>query len=109
MQWTKVRETEHCGIKYDIVQAIALIRENATGEVVEFPTEEWMEQGYGYAHPSTFNWAENNFSCDCNRKIFFDQAKGCEDDDSDISCGDGKFSVNLKNALTGEIYYEEYK
>lgn len=108
MNWTKVREQTYWGTRYDVVKAIALIRDNFTGEVVEYNSEELLE--VGELTPSVFNWAENNYSCDCNRRIFFRRTKGIEYKDcEDIPCSDGMFSVNLKNALTGEFYYKEFE
>lgn len=89
------------------VKCIAEIKNNSTGEIREHETEELLENGD--EHPSTFNWAENNFSCDCNRLLFFKRAKDEEiDEDWDVECTDGKFSVNLKNSKDGKIYYREF-
>jgi hypothetical protein len=107
MTWTKIKEKTFRNIRYDVVDVIAMLRDNATGEVVEYSTEEWMESGE--ETPSVFNWEMNNYSCDCNRRIFFRDVKGVEcPNREDIPCSDGLFSVNLKNALTGEIYYKEF-
>ena len=106
MIWNKLGTREYWGTKYNLVQAIALIRDNTTGEVVEYPTEELLEEGE--ASPSDFNWSENNYSCDCNRRLFFQRVKGVKEED-DVPCSDGLFSVNLKNALTGEVYYKEFE
>lgn len=40
-----------------------------------------------------FLWAEGNYSCDCNRKIFFDD-KGYQE----VDCSDGLYSVQLPNS-----------
>lgn len=94
---------------YILVECIAEIRNNETGEIREYETHEILEEGNDY--PSVFNWEENNFSCDCNRLLFFKRA-GTEkttDEDWNVECSDGKFSVNLKNKMNGEVYYREYE
>jgi hypothetical protein len=90
------------------VLVIAEIRNNKTGEVREYETTEIMEIGADY--PNTFNWAENNYSCDCNRRIFFKRAAGeplCSLDCCP-PCSDGLYSVNLKNKRDGWVYYREF-
>lgn len=89
------------------VRVIAHIRKNSTGEVRQYETQEIMDEGQD--KPNNFNWAENNYSCDCNREIFFERAIGKEIEDRDNDCGHGKFSVNLQNPVTGDFYYTEFK
>lgn len=88
------------------VKAIAHIRLNATGEVRQYETSEIKDLDSPI--PSTFNWAENNYACDCNRHLFFERAGGNEPDWEEAECGEGKYAVNLANAKTGEIYYREF-
>lgn len=87
------------------VRCVAHIRKNATGEVRRYETDEILEDGE--THPSVFNWEENNFSCDCNRELFFERSAGNEIETEE--CSDGRFSVNLENPVTGEIYYREFE
>lgn len=56
---------------------------------------------------NTFIWEEGNFSCDCNRGIFFDRATGEEKDDSDYPCGDDSYAVLSVKKTTGEVFYYE--
>lgn len=77
---------------------IAHIRKNATGEIRQYRTEELLE--IGESHPSVFGWADGNYCCDCNRSRFFG--------DPQEGCTDGRYSVNLENPATGEIYHREY-
>ena len=42
---------------------------------------------------SDFVWKEGNFSCDCNRAIFFHEFR--DEDEGDIECGDGGFLVRI--------------
>lgn len=89
----------------NLVECIAEIRNNETNEIVEYNTLERLEDDE--IHPSTFNWEENNYSCDCNRRIFF-KGKNVTEEDYNIECSDGKFSVNLKNKNDGKVYYREF-
>ena len=90
------------------VACIAEIRLNSTGEVRECEVNEVLRDGALY--PASFNWEENNFACDCNRRILFKQAKDeLKEEDWDIKCSDGIFSVNLKNKLDGKVYYREFE
>lgn len=91
----------------DFVEVHAHIRLNSTGETRVYVTDEILEEGE--LHPSTFNWAENNYSCDCNRQIFFMLSIGIELDDDDSPCTSKRYSVQLVNPVTGEIYYNEFK
>ena len=53
-----------------------------------------------------FWWTGGNASCDCNRSLWFERAQG--EDEAEIECGDGAFSVRLTNADTGELLYNEF-
>lgn len=88
---------------------MAEIKNNITGEVREYETEEIFE--IGEEHPSVFNWEENNYVCDCNRLLFFKRALNEEelDEDWEAECSRGKFSVNLKNKKDGKVYYREFE
>ena len=58
------------------------MRDNNTNEVrVLHKKLEWFERG------SDFMWSDGNFSCDCNRALFF------YDHDIDIECGESRFAV----------------
>lgn len=96
----------HDGRKW--VEVIADIRKNETGEVRRYVTAEILCDGDPY--PSTFNWAQNNYSCDCNRELFFGYAIGqsFEEIDRDDACSDGRYSVRLINPLDNQAYYAEY-
>lgn len=55
-----------------------------------------------------FLWSEGNYSCDCNRRLLFDRAAGCEDDASwAVPCTDGLFSVRVTRA-DGSVLYSEF-
>lgn len=84
------------------VRVIAHIRKNSTGEVRRHKCSEILHDDE--SAPSDFNWSENNFSCDCNRELFFEIGNDFDKEE----CSDGRFSVNLENPVTGEIYYREF-
>jgi hypothetical protein len=87
------------------VRVIAEIRHNPTGEVRQHDSNEILEDGA--ATPSVFNWEENNYSCDCNRRLFFERAVNPDYDD-DLPCSEGEFLVRLVNPVTGQPYYAEF-
>lgn len=108
MKWNEVTADKH-KIEGSIwVECIAEIRHNDSGEVREYDTHEILDNDAEY--PNTFNWAENNFSCDCNRRLFFKRAKDEEtEDDWDRDCTDDQYSVNLKNKVDNVVYYKEFE
>lgn len=77
------------------MKADIFIKNNTTGEVVNYK-DDIDDEG------NMFIWEEGNFSCDCNRFLFFERAKGNKPDWDDGKCGNGGFSVNIK---VGEEYY----
>jgi hypothetical protein len=99
--------------QYDWVKIVAIIRKNDTGEIRESEHDAIMDG----EQPHIFIWDEGNYSCDCNRQIFF--SSGDEEDETVMEakelldekrtcCGDGAYSVNLKNPVTGTIFYKEF-
>lgn len=63
------------------------IRNNLTGEVrIHHEDHEWGEA-------SAFIWTEGNFSCDCNRYLFFERAAGETPDVGSGSCGDDQYTA----------------
>ena len=87
------------------VEVIAEIRNNETSEIRQYLTHEILMNGEDF--PSTFNWAENNYSCDCNRRIFFNRVNDIELE-NEYECSDGNFSVQLINPVNNKIYYSEF-
>ena len=83
------------------VKGVANIRNNETGEVRQHAANIQIDSG---VHDPWGVWSEGNYSCDCNRELFFyDHEKGPEG----LKCGDGvRFSVNIE--VDGEIVYQEY-
>lgn len=98
--------TVTCNNKYKIVPVEVEIRENATLVVVNHSDE--LQHHQGEELPSVFNWEEGNYSCDCNRFLFFSRAMSIEEPD-DYPCSDGKFSVRICLKDTNEIIYDEFE
>ena len=71
------------------------IRDNATGEV---------RQDKSHRYHGPFIWAEGNYTCDCNRALFFARANG--EDDPDQECGDAAFSLRVLGE-DGKVLYED--
>ena len=93
------------------VQVVLEIRDLATGEVRKGNDHEyvWHKDNGEW---SDFNWSENNFSCDCNRHLFFGRLGGEELGDDTVKCGwpeypDGRFEVRITNPATGDVMYED--
>ena len=55
------------------------ILDTHTGETVTYEDEHYFDDEYD----SDFIWDEGNFSCDCNRALFFLRAKGVPEEDID--------------------------
>jgi predicted dehydrogenase len=89
-----------------LVKIIALIRKNKTGEIREYKDELYWGNWYQDEEPSTYIWEDGNYSCDCNRYLFFQRVKNENEDNEE--CGDELYSVNLKNPKNEEIFYKEY-
>jgi hypothetical protein len=71
------------------------IRRNDTGEIrISRHDYEWDTDGSDYL------WTEGNFSCDCNRYLFFQRAAG--EDEGEHSCGDSLYTVLYAELPTGE-------
>lgn len=82
------------------------IRDNATGVVRTYQTEDIIEPGED--EPSDFAWSEGGYGCDCNRRLFFARAAR-EPEDWDGPCSDGLYSVRVRNPVTGRAFYDELK
>jgi hypothetical protein len=81
--------------------------DTVTGERRTYATWESLHGGEGF---SDFIWTEGNYSCDCNRYLFFQYAIGAcpEDVMDDAKCGDGRFRVeSIISAADGTLLYGE--
>jgi hypothetical protein len=69
----------------------------------------WDDEGLyqNGEYDGTFIWEDGNFSCDCNRSIFFHKALG-EPEAVEAECGESKFRVDFIKDETGKIWYRDY-
>lgn len=75
------------------------------GKTVEFTEELYTADDYN----GLFLWEDGNYSCDCNRALFFNRELGLPAPSEDEPlCGNKKYRVNwIKDAVTSELLYEE--
>lgn len=88
------------------IMIIVTIRKNETGEAVTFDDYILWRPDDG-DEIRTFIWEEGNYSCDCNREIFFEREMGRDLDFEPECCTDGRFSVSLANKFEGRVFYTE--
>jgi len=87
----------------------AIITRVADGEIGEYKPDwdyEVTEDGFS----NEYIWSEGNFSCDCNRMMFFHEARGEEypvEKFEDIKCSNGKFHVRCVDVDTGAVLYDD--
>ena len=79
-------------------QVRIFIKNTHTGE-----TREYKDHGLNFF--GSFIWEEGNYSCDCNRSLFFDRAAGCPSG-GDRTCGEEKFRVRIEDT-DGRLLYED--
>ena len=88
------------------VKIIAHIRKNSSGEVRKYETDSLWDTDNN--EPNIFIWEEGNYSCDCNRRLFFARVKN-EEEDWVSQCSRDGYSVNLQNPKNGEFFYKEFE
>lgn len=81
---------------------IALIKNNATGEIAQKPCPSW-----NWDEGQLFWWTEGNAGCDCNRSLWWYRQMGLEEPSLDAECGADKFSVEIVGD-NGEVLYSEF-
>ena len=88
-----------------MVLVIAHIKNNQTGEIGSIEMEQIFDM-FDIDEPSAYIWRTGNYSCDCNRHILWLRAKGQDiEGATELKCSEGKFSVNLENPVTNNVYY----
>jgi hypothetical protein len=98
--------------KYDrpVMKYTAQIKEVATGKIVEYHDEmEGWDDDYPDSpwHSIEFIWSEGNYSCDCNRALFF--ARGAQGtDEPDVPCGETMYRCRITLEETGEVILDEW-
>ena len=81
------------------------IRENSSNFIQEYDSFLFKDPDTGKA--LIWIWEEGNYSCDCNRRLFFYQNIGIELADSALECGEGKYSVEISN-INGQVIYSDF-
>lgn len=99
MNW-KILKTDLWNNKTIQVEVIAEILDLQTNKVVEYTTEGYMQEED--EHPGIYNWEEGNFSCDCNRGLFY------TNHEVDCNENENRFKVNLKNVIDNKYFYKEF-
>lgn len=87
--------------EFDKVNLRIEIRRNEDGQLAE---QVWR----GKLWSSDCIWSEGNFSCDCNRELFFCRALNMNEPE-EIECGDSRYAVRISNDVTGEVLYDEFE
>ena len=104
MNWNLSSSQEGLIANSKRVAIITHIRNNETKEVVRIPNTDLLMDTE--ENVSSFWWEEGNGSCDCNRELLFERAKGKERKNPE--CSEGRYSVNLENPASGTLYYKEF-
>ena len=75
------------------------IRRNSDGAVAVSENEHvgWYQ----------YQWENGNYSCDCNRELFFFRARG-EEEPEDNDCGHTRYAVRIQSSKTGELLYSDW-
>jgi hypothetical protein len=107
MNWIEVDVPTHPLKNAKWVKIIAHIKRVFDGEVRKSEENAVLDNGDKF--PDPYIWEDGNYSCDCNRELFFECASGKSYDEVETECGDERFQVNLENPATGEIYYREFE
>ncbi len=77
---------------------VVFIKKVSTGEVVQYRTDIWSYGGLNF-----YLWEHGNYSCDCNRALFFERTKGNEPEN--INCGESEYVVEIE--VHGKIQYKD--
>lgn len=79
------------------------IRKNETGEEVDVPEPWSLPREQDDEDSIDYWWSEGNGSCDCNRYLYFERAKGASPDEA--KCGDGRYGIRVE--IDGETWTDE--
>ncbi len=71
------------------------IRRNEDGVIRAYEYDGGWEGHSGYL------WLEGNYSCDCNRHLFFQRAAG--EDDGEVHCGSTAYTILKFELASGEV------
>jgi hypothetical protein len=89
---------------YKKVKLLVLVRQNSTGEIRPYTDDRGLVNRESNELCS-YVWREGNYSCDCNRRNFFEPTFELPYENH---CSDNLFSVRIVNPCTGNIEYDEF-
>jgi len=103
LEMVNPKYTEKLRIKVDVY-----IKCNETQEIVKYPDELYCQDG----HPDVYMWEEGNYSCDCNRELFFETIKSGKSQmetywNTGGECSEGRYSVKIAISEDGSVLYNE--
>lgn len=92
-----------------IMMVEVLILDTNTGEMADFSTKWYDPEAEDALDNLIFLWSEGNYSCDCNRALFYGRARGVSEEDLEelSQCGDGRYKVLSIKRPSGEVLYSE--
>ena len=79
----------------DGMMVTVFVRRNADGVIRQFPDDYEFQE---------YLWAEGNYSCDCNRELFFARAAGDDRPHEKGACGYTAYDVRIEDAMGNELY-----
>lgn len=74
------------------IPVIVVSQDTQTGEIIAYDGFIW-DYFDGTLDPYFWQWG--NFSCDCNRRLFHERAKGNDMRLKDTDCGEGRYKIDL--------------
>lgn len=87
------RDTRYPPYKYRIFVDVTIRRVRDQAEVTHVDTAGYPAHDEEDVGGPIFMWSEGNYSCDCNRHLFFERAYGNEPDLDEHGCSDGAYVV----------------
>lgn len=84
------------------VPILVHIRKNDTGEIRIYNCMTYFDDA---DLPSIYVWEDGNYSCDCNRRLFFARINN-EEEDWESGCSDTEYSINI--FLDNDCIYSEF-
>lgn len=87
------------------------ITDTTSGDTViyhdDFTYKGWSDPERSPSYQVTFLWGEGNYSCDCNRFIFYTLAKTGSVPAEHIDCGDTRFKIKIRERISQKLIYSE--
>lgn len=100
----------NCGIEPEHYACAIEILDTQTGEIAAF--EEHGSIGPDEGDPSgvsDFMWKDGNWSCDCNRHLFWLRAQDLEKSKDHVPCGYSRFLARATRLDTGGVVFDEIR